>query len=67
MHIKIITLKYKCKECGKTELISVPEKESEKMYQLASKCFDNKICLDCYCASEKIITETAENISALMC
>ena len=67
MHIKIITLKYKCKECGKTELISVPEKESEKMYQLASKCFDNKICLDCHCASEEIISETAENISALKC
>ena len=66
MHIKIITLKYKCKECGKTELISVPEKESEKMYQLASKCFDNKICLDCYCASEKALQKTAEWLDCLI-
>ncbi len=67
MHIKIITLKYKCKECGRKEIISVREKESEKMYQLASKCFDNKICLDCYCASGSIISGTADNVVALMC
>ena len=67
MHKKIITLKYKCNVCGRNELISVRDCETEKMYQLVSKCFDNKICLDCYCASEKVITETAENISALMC
>ena len=67
MHKKIITLKYKCKECGKPELISVRDCETEKMYQLASKCFDNKICLDCYCASEKTVKETVDNIVALMC
>ena len=64
--IKIITLKYDCKICGKTEIISVRNKESEKMYQLASKCFDNKICLDCYCASEKALHGTAEKIEDIL-
>ena len=67
MNKKIITLKYKCNICGKPEIISVRDCETEKMYKLASKCFDNKICLDCYCASEKTVEETADNVVALMC
>ena len=65
--IKILTLKYNCTKCGKPEFITVKNDSLNAKYQLVSKCFDNKICLDCYCTSEKIITETAENISALMC
>ena len=67
MHKKIITLKYKCNICGRVELISVRDCETEKMFQLASKCFDNKICLDCYCKSEEVTTETAVNIIPMMC
>ena len=65
--IKILTLKYNCVKCGKPEFITVKNDSLNAKYQLVSKCFDNKICLACYCASEKVITETAENISALMC
>ena len=64
---RILTLKYNCTKCGKPEFITVKNDSLNAKYQLVSKCFDNKICLDCYCASEKVITETAENISALMC
>ena len=65
--IKILTLKYNCTKCGKPEFITVKNDSLNAKYQLVSKCFDNKICLDCYCTSEKVTTETAENISALMC
>ena len=64
---KILTLKYKCVQCGKPEFIAVKNDSLNAKYQLVSKCFDNKICLDCYCTSRKVISETAENISALMC
>ena len=64
---RILTLKYRCVKCNKMEYTTVKNDSLNAKYQLVSKCFDNKICLDCYCASEKIITETAENISALMC
>ena len=64
---RILTLKYRCIKCNRMEYITVKNDSFDSKYQLVSKCFDNKICLDCYCASEKIITETAENITALMC
>ena len=64
---RILTLKYRCIKCNHMEYITVKNDSFDSKYQLVSKCFDNKICLDCYCASEKIITETAENISALKC
>lgn len=67
MYKKIITLKYKCNVCGRPEVIGVRDCPSEKLYQVMSKCFDNKICLDCYFISEKTVDDTAENIVALMC
>jgi hypothetical protein len=65
--IKILTLKYDCTKCGKPEFIKVRNDSLNAEYQIVSKCFDNKICLDCYCASEKTVEDTAENIVALMC
>lgn len=65
--IRILTMRYNCTKCGKPEFIKAKNVSFDTRYQLVAKCFDNKICLDCHCASEEIISETAENISALKC
>ena len=64
--IKILTLKYNCTKCGKPEFITVKNDSLNAKYQLVSKCFDNKICLDCYCASEKALHGTAEKIEDVL-
>lgn len=63
---RILTLKYRCIKCNKTEYITVKNDSFDAKYQLVSKCFDNKICLDCYCASEKALQKTAEWLDCLI-
>ena len=48
------------------EYITVKNDSLDSKYQLVSKCFDNKICLDCYCASEKALHGTAEKIEDVL-
>ena len=64
--MKILTLKYKCTKCGKPEFITVKNDSFDSKYQIVSKCFDNKICLDCYCTSPAALDETAEKISDIL-
>lgn len=61
------TIRYNCTTCGNPEILNITGKLSENRHRLISKCFDNKICMTCYCSSPKSLKETAENIVALMC
>ena len=63
---RILTLKYRCIKCNHMEYITVKNDSLDSKYQLVSKCFDNKICLDCYCASEKALHGTAEKIEDVL-
>ena len=63
---RILTLKYRCIKCNKMEYITVKNDSLNAEYKFISKCFDSKICLDCYCASEKALHGTAEKIEDIL-
>lgn len=62
MYQNVVT--YQCKDCGKTEVFRLPGQFSAIQNGVIEKCFNEKICMNCYC--NKQIPATAEAIQSFL-